>query len=342
MLGDGEYFDSRIGQTYLRARLYDAQNARFNRLDPFRGNFSDPLSFNKYGFVHGDPMQGIDPSGNQYSLGGALATIGIGAAIGISAHNASNGWANGQADFATSARIFAKDVVLSPGGYFAFKFFLSQTMLLKLTEAVGVGVLWTKAGNNPGKTIGWAITQSFIDAQEILRRNKQTISSAASEQQIPAELLAAVLLAEIDDYDLYDFIGDDDLSYNPEERSVGWAQLQIDDVRTWGLSLPEWGPLASLTPAWRIRNSLMDETDAIRLLAQAVRHFSRQGRITNPGVPVDLSSWSTMVEAQKEMLAWEFGQAKDSLQGYLADPEGSLGHNALVAYQKVRNWKVLQ
>jgi hypothetical protein len=34
-----------------------------NRLDPFFGNSSDPQSFHKYGYVHGDPIQMIDPTG---------------------------------------------------------------------------------------------------------------------------------------------------------------------------------------------------------------------------------------------------------------------------------------
>lgn len=36
---------------------------RFNRLDPFFGNSQDPQSFHKYLYVHGDPIQGVDPSG---------------------------------------------------------------------------------------------------------------------------------------------------------------------------------------------------------------------------------------------------------------------------------------
>jgi RHS repeat-associated protein len=62
-LYSGESFDFNIGQQYLRARFYDATTGRFNRLDPFAGNSSDPQSFHKYAYVHGDPIQGIDPTG---------------------------------------------------------------------------------------------------------------------------------------------------------------------------------------------------------------------------------------------------------------------------------------
>jgi len=62
-LYSGEQFDPRIGQQYLRARYYDPNTGRFNRLDPFFGNLHDPQSLHKYLFVHGDPINGIDPTG---------------------------------------------------------------------------------------------------------------------------------------------------------------------------------------------------------------------------------------------------------------------------------------
>ncbi|MFV0442118.1 MAG: RHS repeat-associated core domain-containing protein [Planctomycetaceae bacterium] len=84
-LYSGEQFDSRIGQQYLRARWYDPATGRFNRLDPFFGNSSDPQSFHKYGYVHGDPISGVDPSGQfvglliSITLRGGLLAGGFGA-----------------------------------------------------------------------------------------------------------------------------------------------------------------------------------------------------------------------------------------------------------------------
>jgi hypothetical protein len=54
--------------------MYMPSTGRFDRLDPFAGNPEDPLSFHKYGFVHGDPIQGVDPSGLQFSLSGMVMT----------------------------------------------------------------------------------------------------------------------------------------------------------------------------------------------------------------------------------------------------------------------------
>ena len=61
---------------YLRARWYDAQNGRFNRLDPFFGNLDDPQSLHKYAYVHGDPINGIDPTG-KFNLVESVVSIGI-------------------------------------------------------------------------------------------------------------------------------------------------------------------------------------------------------------------------------------------------------------------------
>jgi RHS repeat-associated protein len=63
LLHSGEQFDTGLQQYYLRARYYNPNNGRFNRLDPFAGNNFDPQSLHKYGYAHGDPINGSDPSG---------------------------------------------------------------------------------------------------------------------------------------------------------------------------------------------------------------------------------------------------------------------------------------
>ena len=63
LLYSGEQYDNGLQQQYLRARYYDQNNGTFNRLDPFKGKGRDPQSFNKYTYVHGDPVSNIDPSG---------------------------------------------------------------------------------------------------------------------------------------------------------------------------------------------------------------------------------------------------------------------------------------
>ncbi len=89
-LYSGEQLDPSLGLQYLRARYYDPATGRFNRLDPFFGNTSDPLSFHKYLFGHGDPVQNRDPSGlsplasalSALTIGGFLTATTVGGIIG--------------------------------------------------------------------------------------------------------------------------------------------------------------------------------------------------------------------------------------------------------------------
>jgi RHS repeat-associated protein len=84
-LYSGEQFDSKIGQQYLRQRYYDPATGRFNRLDPFFGNQSDPQSFHKYLYCHADPVTMVDPTGLE-----GLISISISMAIGNSNQSRSN------------------------------------------------------------------------------------------------------------------------------------------------------------------------------------------------------------------------------------------------------------
>jgi RHS repeat-associated protein len=76
-LYSGEQFDSKIGQQYLRQRYYDPATGRFNRLDPFFGHLNDPQSLHKYLYTHNDPVNGIDPSGLEFSVSGMMTSVGL-------------------------------------------------------------------------------------------------------------------------------------------------------------------------------------------------------------------------------------------------------------------------
>ncbi len=81
LLYNSEQLDKFTGLQYLRARYYDMATGRFNRLDPFAGNMSDPQSLHKYLYTHGDPINRMDPTG-YYSVGQLGVAMAIGAAIG--------------------------------------------------------------------------------------------------------------------------------------------------------------------------------------------------------------------------------------------------------------------
>jgi RHS repeat-associated protein len=75
-LYSSEQFDSKINQQYLRARYYNPTIGTFNRLDPFFGNLTDPLSLHNYLYVHSDPVNNYDPSG-EFSVGGTISSVAI-------------------------------------------------------------------------------------------------------------------------------------------------------------------------------------------------------------------------------------------------------------------------
>jgi RHS repeat-associated protein len=59
----GEQYDKNLGEYYLRARYYNPSEGRFTGRDPFDGMLSEPLSLNKYAYVHGNPINSTDPTG---------------------------------------------------------------------------------------------------------------------------------------------------------------------------------------------------------------------------------------------------------------------------------------
>ena len=81
LLYSGEQFDRTLQQQYLRARYYDQNCGRFNRLDPYAGNHSDPQSLHKYAYCHSDPVNNIDPTGKCLGAAGGIGAISIGLGV---------------------------------------------------------------------------------------------------------------------------------------------------------------------------------------------------------------------------------------------------------------------
>lgn len=66
----GQYGVRNFNNTQLydmRARWYAADQARFMSLDPLMGDVSDPQTLNRYAYVGGNPVTGMDPSGLEAS-----------------------------------------------------------------------------------------------------------------------------------------------------------------------------------------------------------------------------------------------------------------------------------
>jgi len=60
----GEYTDAASGMVYLRARYYSPAQGRFVSRDVWEGDYNNPLSLNKWGYVEGNPTTYTDPSGH--------------------------------------------------------------------------------------------------------------------------------------------------------------------------------------------------------------------------------------------------------------------------------------
>src|SRR5439155_8710848 len=64
----GEWLDSSIGLYHLRARYYNLATGRFWARDPVEGAPCTPLSYNPYIYASDDPVDQIDPTGDQAIL----------------------------------------------------------------------------------------------------------------------------------------------------------------------------------------------------------------------------------------------------------------------------------
>lgn len=71
----GEQWDADLGMYYLRARYYAPGLGRFWNFDTFEGSHSDPLSLHKYLYAHANPVNGVDPSGHEFSFVGTLTAL---------------------------------------------------------------------------------------------------------------------------------------------------------------------------------------------------------------------------------------------------------------------------
>jgi RHS repeat-associated protein len=70
----GEPMDDN-GLLHLRARYYNPAAGVFTALDPFEGMWHEPMSINGYSYVHGNPLNRIDPSGMQVCVPGVDCPI---------------------------------------------------------------------------------------------------------------------------------------------------------------------------------------------------------------------------------------------------------------------------
>ena len=75
----GQFFDSEIEQSYLRARQFDTSIYRFASRDPHRGGLAQPLELHRYLYCLNDPINRVDLSGEM-----SFVEIGTSSAINAS------------------------------------------------------------------------------------------------------------------------------------------------------------------------------------------------------------------------------------------------------------------
>jgi len=82
----GQWYDDEIEQYYLRARMYDPALMRFTGRDPVKGKFKNPMTLNVYLYCLNDPINRVDPRGEEGTLAEQLGVSGArAAAAGIDA-----------------------------------------------------------------------------------------------------------------------------------------------------------------------------------------------------------------------------------------------------------------
>ena len=78
LLYSGQQTDAATGLQELRARYYNPTTETFTSLDPYAGNSTSPLSYNKYLYTQGDPINGYDPTGKEdFSIDVGSPAVGL-------------------------------------------------------------------------------------------------------------------------------------------------------------------------------------------------------------------------------------------------------------------------
>ncbi len=142
----GEQLDPNLGFYYLRARYMDPRQGRFVGMDPWSGDFNDPLSLHKYIFANQVPSALGDPSGESATLIGVGVSAGIGAVMGVASTHLTNvalGRASTVGELAMGAAVGA---ALGAGGYFCPSCLIPLGLYGVASSGALVADVWTGEG----------------------------------------------------------------------------------------------------------------------------------------------------------------------------------------------------
>jgi RHS repeat-associated protein len=77
----GQQFDANNGFYHLRARYYQPSTGRFMAVDPYEGDVYEPATLHKYLYTANDPVNMVDPSGENFYLAETMMTISFSAVL---------------------------------------------------------------------------------------------------------------------------------------------------------------------------------------------------------------------------------------------------------------------
>jgi len=151
---------------YMRARYYSPTLQRFLTKDPLRGELYDLASLNRYGYVGGDPVNGVDPSGNFVILAApatpyvtAAGGVALAAARAVLVGGTAGGVVGGGTAYVTSGGDLDETKNGASGGFVTGG-------CLALTRSGGcvvAGETVTSVGNQYDATGGYTVGQTVVD-----------------------------------------------------------------------------------------------------------------------------------------------------------------------------------
>jgi RHS repeat-associated protein len=130
----GEQDDPALGLYYNRARYLNSATGRFWNFDTDEGDDERPASLNKYLYTEGDPVDNLDPTGNEID---AVAAFSIGATLDalpiVNAFGGSSGSAAGPSigQLATAANALSDAQILAANALLALEAFGESSKTFK-------------------------------------------------------------------------------------------------------------------------------------------------------------------------------------------------------------------
>ncbi len=256
--------------------------------------------------MHGDPIMGVDPTGESL-LGSISIAAAIGAAIG-GFGGAAVGTLNMIAGSFLNSHITACDSNIMAQPIMGAQYGLAGGLYL------GTPVGWfniivggVQAIRTRSLDTALATTPSPIglNGRNILREVKPQILDAANQTGLPAELIGSILMYEMNQYHVGDFLLDGELFWKPEQRSIGIAQLRLDNLDR---------AFYRYKVNCKTRQKLLNNSDSVYLLADVLDLMTNQ---LDSAKQSKLSNWDSQSQGVKEWLVRHFTFGKDNWDAQL-------------------------